>query len=184
MEARDPREFIAATWSGLAGVAVPAFVGDAVARVLGEAPPGEPDLVLSHNDVNPTNLVYDGSTLLLLDWDVAGPNDRHYDLAAAAVFFRMDDATCHALLAAYDGLDAAGLPARFHYSRRLVAVLCGTTFLHLAHQGGHAGDASATLASTASLGDFYQRLQTGAVDIATGDDQWAFGLALIKSVKD
>jgi aminoglycoside phosphotransferase (APT) family kinase protein len=182
MDARDPRAFVAETWARLAGVAVPAFVADAVARLLAEEPPPPPYLVLSHNDVNPTNLVYDGSALRLLDWDMAGANDPYYDLAAAAVFFRMDDAACRVLFEAYDALDPDG--PRFGYCRRQVAILCGTTFLTLAYVGGHVGDAGATLASTAGLADFYQRLQTGAVDIRSGEGQQAFGLALIKSAVD
>jgi thiamine kinase-like enzyme len=46
---------------------------------------------VSHNDVNPTNLVYDGENLLLLDWDTAGSNDPFYDLAAISVYLCMDD---------------------------------------------------------------------------------------------
>ena len=102
-------------------------------------PPASARRSSSHNDVNPTNLVYDGEKLLLLDWETAGPNDPFYDLAAIAVFLRMDEGTCLRLLAAYDGEPVAELPARFAYNRRLVAVLCGTAFLHLARHGGHAG---------------------------------------------
>ena len=176
----DPRQFLAATWSSL-GVdfALPAFVGDAVRRVLTEeAPARERALVLSHNDVNPTNLVYYGVNLLLLDWDAAGPNDPFYDLAALSVFLRMDEGTSQRLFAAYDGEPDARLPARFHYNRRLVAVLCGAGFLHLARRSGHAGDTEGeTLDSTPSLGEFYQRLRSGSLSIATGQGQWWFGLA-------
>lgn len=182
-DSKDPHEFLAAIWSGLvANFVLPVFVGDAVRRVLTEeAPARERALVLSHNDVNPTNLVYDGENLLLLDWETAGPNDPFYDLAAISVFLRMDEATCQKLLAAYDGEPVSLLPARFAYSRRLVAVLCGATFLHLAHHSGHAGASGGeTLDSTPSLGDFYQRLRAGSLSLATGEGQWWFGLALMR----
>jgi aminoglycoside phosphotransferase (APT) family kinase protein len=180
---RDPREFLAAIWSGLgANFALPSFAGDAVRRTLTEeAPAHERAQVLSHNDVNPTNLVYDGEKLLLLDWETAGPNDPFYDLAAISVFLRMDEATCQRLLAAYDGAPVSKLPARFVYSRRLVAVLCGATCLHLARQSGHAGaTGEETLDSTPALGDFYQRTRTGSLSLATSEGQWGFGLSLIK----
>jgi aminoglycoside phosphotransferase (APT) family kinase protein len=180
---RDQREFLATIWSGsVANFALPAFVGDAVRGVLTEeAPAFERALVLSHNDVNPTNLVYDGEHLLLLDWDTAGPNDPFYDLAAVSVFLRMDEGTCQRLLTAYDGESVANLPARFVYNRRLVAVLCGVAFLHLARQSGHAGaTGEETLGSTPSLGDFYQRMRAGSLNIATGEGQWWFGLALVR----
>lgn len=178
---QDPRQLLAATWSGLAGFTVPAFVGDAVTRVLAEDPPAtERAQVLSHNDVNPTNLVFDGEHLLLLDWDAAGPNDPFYDLATIAVFLRMDEATCLRLLAAYDGQGSPALPARFGYDRRLVAVLCGATFLGFARLGGHAGG-DGELASTPGLDEVYQRMRSGSLSPATPEGQWWFGLALVKA---
>lgn len=182
-DAKDPREFLATLWSGLAtGFALPPFVGDAVRRVLTEeAPARARALVLSHNDANPSNLVYDGESLLLLDWDTPGPNDPFYDLAALSVFLRMDEGTCQRLLTAYDGEPVSSLPARFAYNRRLVAALCGAMFLHLARQSGHAGATGGeTLDATPALGDFYQRMLSGALSLATGEGQWCFGLALVK----
>jgi aminoglycoside phosphotransferase (APT) family kinase protein len=179
---REPREFLAAVWSGLASFVLPAFVGDAVERVLAAEPPArERAPVLSHNDVNPSNLVYDGEQLLLVDWENAGANDPFHDLATISVFARMDGVTCAQLLAAYDGEPVAALPARFVYSRRLVAVLCGAMMLHLADLAGHAGATGAeTLESTPPLADFYQRMRAGSLSVATAEGRWGFGLALIK----
>jgi hypothetical protein len=93
----------------------------------------------------------------------------------------MDEGTCRRLLAAHDDEPVDTLPARFAYIRRLVAVLCGSTVLNLARQMNHAGaSGEETLASTLSLAEFYQRLRAGALNLATADGQWAFGLALIK----
>lgn len=182
-QANDPEEALAAVWSGLeAGFAVPAFVGDAVGRVLTEeAPARERAPVLSHNDVNPSNLVYDGENLLLLDWETAGANDPFYDLAAISVFARMDDGTCQKLLTAYDGEPVSTLPARFAYDRRLVAALCGAMMLNLARRGGHAGASAEALDSAPSLDQFYQRIRSGSLNVASADGQWCFGLALAKT---
>jgi aminoglycoside phosphotransferase (APT) family kinase protein len=183
-DARDPREFAAGLWSGLEGtLPLPTFVIDAVRRALAEEPPvRERALVLSHNDVNPTNLVYDGEHLLLLDWETAGANDPYYDLASISVFARLDDETCQRLLAAYEGAPVGALPARFAYFRRLVSAMAGTLFLRLARQSGHPGtDGTETLDSTPSLGAFYQRVFSGGLAIASGEGQWWFGLALIKT---
>ena len=181
--AGDPREHLATIWSELAtNFALPVFAGEAVERVLAEkAPPRHRATVLSHNDVNPSNLVYDGENLLLLDWETAAPNDPFYDLAAISVFSRMDEGTCLKMLAAYDGEPVPALPPGFSYNRRLVAVLCGTVFLRLARQNGHAGATGGeTLDSMLSLGAFFQRLQSGSVSAATADGQWKFGMALLK----
>lgn len=178
----DPRKFLAVLGAALAdGPALPAFVSEAIRRMLVEEAPTRERSVLSHNDVNPTNLVYDGEHLLLLDWEVAGPNDPYYDLASLAVFLRMDDATCLRLLSIYEDAPITRLPARFAYSRRLVAVLCGAAFLHLARSGHYTGASTETLDGAPSLSDFYQRLQSGALHVGTPEGQWVFGLALIKA---
>ena len=181
-DARDPRRSLADTWSGLSGFALPLFVGDAVRRVLAEeAPEGARARVSSHNDVNPSNLVYDGTRLLLLDWDSAGSNDPFYDLAVISVFLRMDERACLTLLGAYDGEPIATVPARWVYYRRLVAVQCGTMFLHLARRGGHVGaTGDETVDETPTLAEVYARMRSGALSPATGEGQWWFGLALVK----
>ena len=181
---KDGRAFLAMLWPQvMAQIATPAFVREAVQRALDDEPPAAGRApVLSHNDVNPSNLVYDGERVLLLDWDTAGPNDPYYDLAAAAVFLRMDDATCARLIEAHDGAAPAALPARFVYDRRLVASLCGTLFLHLARAAGHTGAAGdETLTATPSLVDIYQQMRAGTLDIASAEGQWRFGLALVKA---
>ena len=182
-DAPRARPLLDSIWSGLAPQwAMPAFVHDVVGAMLAEsAPAGEGARVTSHNDLNPTNLVYDGEHLLLLDWDSAGPNDPFYDLATAAVFFRLDDETCQQLIAAHDDAAVTALPAEFIYDRRLVAVLSGTMFLHLARQNGHGGATGLeTLDSTPSLADCHQQMRAGAMNVATADGQWRFGLAIVK----
>jgi aminoglycoside phosphotransferase (APT) family kinase protein len=180
---RDPREYLA-TISPVAAAnpALPAFAGDAIRRVIAEEPPArDRSLVLSHNDINPSNMVYDGENLLLVDWETAGPNDPFYDLAEISLFLRMDEPTCQALLAAYDDAPVSPLPARFAYNRRLVAAVCGSIFLRLARLAGHTGATGGeTIASTPSLGDVYQRMRAGSLNLATGEGQWCFGLALIR----
>ncbi len=181
---KGARPMLATAAESLAGVEVPGFVTETVERVLvEEAPAAERDPVLSHNDVNPSNLVYDGERVLLLDWDAAGPNDPLWDLAVPSVFYRMDEGDCRTLLGAYDGEPVAELPAGFAYDRRLVGALCGAGFLLLARQSGHDGRAGReTLDSAPSLLDVYQRLRSGSLSLATADGRWAFGLALVKSV--
>ncbi|MDB4917166.1 MAG: hypothetical protein JWM95_4810 [Gemmatimonadetes bacterium] len=181
-DAKSPRDALAATWSALdPGFPLPSFVADAVRHVLGEPPTASGRVpVLSHNDVNPSNIVYDGEKLLLVDWDTAGVNDPYYDLAAISVFLRMDGATCQRLLSAYDGQLVAEVPTGFAYNRRLVGALCGVTFMRLARQNGHAGATGGeTLESTPSLLDVYQKMRAGLMSLATADGQWMFGLALI-----
>ncbi len=176
----DARGWLAELSASLAMFALPAFARDAIERVLAEPPPAaERAPVLCHNDLNPSNLAFDGERLLLLDWNTAAPNDPLYDLATLALFLRMDDATCRQLLAAYDAAPAGDVPARFRYLRRLVAALCGAMGVTLARAGGHPG---ARDAERRTLVDFYAQLRAGAVSLATTDGQWQFALALLDTI--
>jgi aminoglycoside phosphotransferase len=180
---RDPRAFLSQLSSGLrTGFSLPEFASDAIDRALTEDPPPRNGaLVLGHNDLNPTNFIYDGERLLVLDWAAAGPMDPFYDLAVLAVFLRMNHATSLTLLSAYDGALLTALPDRFLYSRRLAAALAGTMQLFLARQMKHPGATGAeTFDSTLTLGEFYQRMRAGELKVGTADGQWAFGLALLR----
>jgi aminoglycoside phosphotransferase (APT) family kinase protein len=176
---RDPAAFLAKLQAGLAGFALPAFAPQAVERALASALPSGRPAVLSHNDLNPSNLIYDGAGVQLLDWSAAGPLDPLYDLATLAVFLRMEAADCRALLAAHDGEAGAALPAAFVHMRRLVAALTGTMQLILARRMNHPGS-DASKEGFLSLGEFYQAMRTGALRLGTPEGQWAFGLALLK----
>jgi aminoglycoside phosphotransferase (APT) family kinase protein len=183
LRGREPREFLVQLREAIrVGFAIPEFAREAIERALSQAPPaGEGATVLSHNDLNPGNLVYDGQAIMVLDWAAAGPNDDLYDLATLAVFVRMDEGTCLRLLSAYQGETCTALPPRFLPTRRLVAALAGTAALHLARLVKHPGATGAeTLDATLALGDFYQQMRTGALPLGTPAGQWAFGLALLK----
>ena len=107
--------------------------------------------------------------------------DPFYDLAVLAVFLRMDEGTCLRLLSAYDDRQAVELPSRLRYTRRLVAALAGTMQLHLAQKLKHPGASGAETPATAlALGEFYQQLRTGTLQLGTAAGQWAFGLSLIR----
>jgi hypothetical protein len=175
---RDPREFLAQLWGGpLADYALPELVGSAVRRVLAARidPPARE--VLGHNDLNPSNLLFDGEAIVVLDWAAAGAADPLYDLATLAVFLRMDDAATRRLLAAYDDRGDGEVPDRFGAMCRLVAALAGAMQLHVARGLQHPG---ATDAAAPTLAEFYQQLRVGALTLGTPAGQWSFGLALLK----
>ncbi|MEO6774390.1 MAG: phosphotransferase [Kofleriaceae bacterium] len=157
----EPRTMLANMLAATADLVVPAAARAAGETVLALAPPpyDEPD-VLSHNDANPTNLVFDGERVLLLDWDAAAINDPYYDAAAIAVFLKL--VVCEPT-------------PRFHYDRRLVAATCGTIFLHLARKSGHPGAAE----GTAALHELYAEMRAGTLAMSSADARWRMGLALL-----
>lgn len=180
---KEPRDLLVRAWSEAeSSWAPPAFVRTAAERMLAEPPPAsDRALVLSHNDVHPSNLVFDGERPLLLDWDAAGVNEPCYDLAVIAMFLRLDANDCLTMLSAHDGEPVTTIPARFAYDRRLVAVVLGVGFLSLAQRAGHAlPNPEPTLETAPSLLDFYQRLRAGTLSVASSEGQWWFGLGLVK----
>jgi hypothetical protein len=80
----------------------------------------EPQPVPSHNDINPRNLVYDGTRLWLVDWTAAFQADRYIDLAAIGGFVARDEDSEAAFLAAYFGAPATPAQrARLYLARQI-----------------------------------------------------------------
>jgi Ser/Thr protein kinase RdoA (MazF antagonist) len=61
------------------------------------------DLVSSHNDLNPGNVLFQGNKAWLVDWESAFAADRYVDLASIANFFATKDHERALMLQAYFG---------------------------------------------------------------------------------
>ncbi len=166
---------------------LPAWVEENVRTLLSEtAPTSELANVASHNDLNPSNLIFDGTRLMMLDWNTVSANNPYYDLATVSVFLRMDALASRRLLAAY--FDAtpeqfAVLPAEFLYLRRMAAGLAGIALLHVAGLRGYRGARDITLADAPTLADVYSAMRTGALSMSTGEGQWRLGMALHRDAR-
>src|SRR5947209_1076812 len=78
------------------------------------------EMVSSHNDLKPENLVFDGERVWLVDWDAAFRNDRYSDLAVIANFVVTNEAEERAYLDAYFGQPADEYQrARFFLMRQV-----------------------------------------------------------------
>jgi aminoglycoside phosphotransferase (APT) family kinase protein len=135
--------------------------------------------VVSHNDVNPTNVLWDGERVWLVDWTAAGLSHPYYDLAVAAMFLRLDDAVALDLLGRQEGTRITPAQAEtFKALRRLAAAMCGTMFLMLT------GDFSTLVPGrfddVPTLAQFYARLTLGEVDLRSSGGQAIFGATLLR----
>lgn len=130
---------------------------------------------VSHNDVNPGNILWDGERAWLVDWEVAGLNHPFYDLATLAMFLQLSGEVAHALLAQQEQrpVDDADR-ATFDALRRLAALLCGLMFLSLVP------DLTSLPETAPTLGEVYAGFHTGAHDLQTPRGQGAFALALLR----
>jgi aminoglycoside phosphotransferase (APT) family kinase protein len=143
----------------------------------------DPRRVVSHNDVNPGNVLWDGARAWLVDWEVTGLGHPYYDLAAIAVFLRLGDDAALELCARHDGaeLDARSR-ASFRALRGLVGLLCGLTFLSMAED--LRAPAAPTRADAPSLGAVYAAMGAGELDLQSARGRAAMGLALLAAGLD
>lgn len=73
------------------------------AQVAAVYPHHEPDMVSSHCDLKPENVVFDGNRAWLVDWEAAFRNDRYSDLAVFANFVAANEAEEQLYLREYFG---------------------------------------------------------------------------------
>ena len=112
------------------GVALPALTQAALAEFETVRQTLQPHLVTApcHNDLNPSNVLYDGRRLWLIDWESACAGDPLFDLAGLIGWFVLDARQEATLLRAYFGrapgeLELAKLALMKHVSWWFYAVV-------------------------------------------------------------
>ena len=100
------------TASGVLPPSVQAQLADLSAQVLA-AYPWDGDLVSSHNDLNPSNIVFDGTRSWIVDWETAFAADRYVDVASLTNWLTSDTAGELVVLEAYFG----GTPTDYQRAR-------------------------------------------------------------------
>jgi len=138
----------------------------------------DPRRTVSHNDVNPGNILWDGRRAWLIDWEVTGLNHPYYDLATLALFMRLDPEVAFQLAARHDGapLDERSR-ACFEALRQLAGLLAGLTFLSLVKD--LSVRPAPTLSEAPSLRSCYQALSAGELQLQSPLGQASMGLALL-----
>jgi aminoglycoside phosphotransferase len=135
--------------------------------------------VVSHNDVNPVNVLWDGVRTWLVDWEVAGLGHRYYDIAVLALFLRFGDDVALDLCARHDGAQLDGRSrTSFLALRKLAGLLGGLTFLTLVDDLGVRP--APTFADAPTLGDFYAAMRRGELDLQSPRGRASMGLALLR----
>jgi aminoglycoside phosphotransferase (APT) family kinase protein len=135
MDAEDPTELARLLWDeqvrrpGFPAWAVP--LGERLAAT-SKTLAADPRRVVSHNDLNPANLIWDGRQVWLVDWERAGLAHPYLDLATFANFLDLPDEAALGLLAEQERapLDATQ-QGTFTAIRDLVRIAYGAVFLYL-----------------------------------------------------
>ena len=136
-----------------------------------------PQLVASHNDLNPGNILHDGRRLWLIDWEASFLADRYVDLAAVANIYASDPAAETLLLRTYFGREAEACErARLYLFRQVNHMFHAAVFL-----AGVAGQARATHLDGPSLDALHQRLAAGEPLFATAQGRLDYALARLRT---
>ena len=135
--------------------------------------------MLSHNDTNPGNVLWDGERVWLVDWDVSAMSHPYYDLATISAFVNLSDEQGLALLAAQERSPISAEQAgTYRALRRLATIMCGAMFMRLTKDLESVVPRS--VADAPTLPQFYAMLASGAVDLRSDAGQAAFGSALLR----
>jgi len=143
------------------------------------------DLVSSHNDLNPANIVYDGRRLWFIDWEAAFLADRYVDLATLANWFAPDPAREDLLLRTYLNAPPTGEQrARLYLMRQVNHVFYGMVMLNgAADERPEARLPDADL-SGLSMEEIGVRLRLGDFDMTTWENRIAYAKARLRAAGD
>ena len=143
------------------------------------------DLVSSHNDLNPGNIIYDGRRLWFVDWEAAFLADRYVDLATLANWFVRTAQGEELLLHTYFGAPpTVEQRARFDVMRVVNHVFAGTVFINTALAERPAAELADRSMAGRSLAEMHAGLATGAVSFADRDHRIAYGKARLAAALD
>jgi hypothetical protein len=137
-------------------------------------------LVASHNDLNPANILYDGERLWLVDWESGFVNDPYVDPAILANWYDLDPAREVDLLERVFGDAAAERCARLWLMRRAADMFYGAMSLVTA-AAAFAPGSQTSLAGPAFL-EVRAMIAAGELSLATPDGALLFGKALLSKV--
>lgn len=170
-------ESVLGHFSGLS--VVPTSVSDdalaLLARVQAAYVPEASDVVASHNDLNPGNILHGADGVVFVDWESAFAADRYADLGAVLNYFAADSAAdATSILTAYFGrAPTSREQARAEAMRQVNRLFYGALLLMAAAKQGQ-------LASASDLaGPGFERLRAGHIEAVTAAGKIALGCAFL-----
>lgn len=143
-------------------------------------PRHDPDVVSSHNDLNPGNLLFDGTKIWVIDWESAFQGDRYVDLAIVAKSFVATREQEELYLKAYFGEPASEYQqARFFLMQQVTSIFYAMMLMQLAATSLPTGAVHTTGMDTPSMSDFHAQIGAGEVSLASYDGQVMYGKVML-----
>lgn len=135
--------------------------------------------VLSHNDLNPGNVLFNPQQAWFVDWDAASINDPYVDLSIAAIFFAYTAELENELLGLYfDGKPSAYQLARFKILKQLCRLVYAEKILQIALINQPDAWQQIERPDTIELGDVALQLQTGQLSMNDWEGKFRYGMAM------
>jgi aminoglycoside phosphotransferase (APT) family kinase protein len=142
--------------------------------------PRDDDLVSSHNDLNPTNILHNGGKIWIIDWEGAFANDRYVDLALVNIFFGSGERGEEVLLDAYLGAPASDYHrARFFVMQQVCFFYVSMLFMHLVTISSQSDAAFESIMETIRLHEFFGQLRSGEISLASPEEHLLFAKVLL-----
>lgn len=143
------------------------------------------DEVCSHNDLNPNNILCDGSTIWIIDWDTASLNNRYIDLANAANFFVHTPEHERAYLHTYfEAEPDENQVSRFFVMRQLCRIIYSMLMFQLAAHMKPAGFRHDQRMEGFDMPTFGSLMASGSLSLAEYEGLLFYGKALLNTAAD
>jgi thiamine kinase-like enzyme len=137
------------------------------------------ELVASHNDLNPSNVLFDGTQVHIIDWDAAFTNDRYADLAIAANSFARTPELEAVLLNTYFDAPGEYEKARLFLMRQTCYIVYALLMFQLSARSIPALLAEYPQLQETRMRNIGEMAQAGQLDLGSAKGQLFYGHALL-----
>ncbi|NHA04471.1 phosphotransferase [Mucilaginibacter sp. HC2] len=146
-------------------------------------PRHDTDMVSSHNDLNPNNILFDGKKIWVIDWEAAFQNDRYVDLAIVAKTFVHNQEDEAIFLQTYFGeqLDEYKR-ARFFLMQQICRMYYAMIMLKLAAAQKPANHVHDTDMVQPGMAEFGAMLMSGKILLDTYEGKLQYGKILLNTM--
>jgi thiamine kinase-like enzyme len=137
----------------------------------------EADMVSSHNDLKPENVLFDGEQIWLVDWEAGFLNDRYLDLAVVGNFVATNEEEEKTLLRAYFGAEPTEYQLARLYLMRQILHVSYTAVFCLMRAAVKPVDAERKVRD---YREFHDRVWAGEISLAGDDERVEYARAHLK----
>ncbi len=143
-------------------------------------PRQDEDIVSSHNDLNPGNVLHNSGKIWIIDWETAFANDRYLDLAIVNTFFGSGERGEEALLETYFGESLNDYRrARFFLMQQVCFMYYAMIFLYLTSITRNSGSVLSASMETMRLREFHTKLGTGEIAMVCAEEYLLYAKVLL-----